>query len=438
MERGGAGGGGHRPIVLLPPPAISEFDQGLSEDIDNLIAGSSVGDDGGVIAPALTDTRATRAYSGKYWEIYDPKAGPGMKEPVPSRSLWDQILPTPPHLADALAKARSQTLYYDAVGPLKQPLRVAARMIVLPGRPNPAVFLAAEDRSPINRDIRQFDVTTAIALFLLGVGLVAAVVVQVRVGLVPLFDMGRDVGEVRRGRAQRLTRPYPKELSPLASELNALLDHNQEVVERQRTHVGNLAHALKTPISVILAEAETTPGPLSAIVARQAEAMRAHVEHHLRRARAAARLQGSGERTPVAPVLAELARTLERFYQDKGVLVEWEAPDDLAFPRRTAGPAGDRRQRVGETPANGAVNSPPSPPSRRGRRDRARRGGPSATCRRRPCAPRCAGSCLRSRTESPASDRRIRHRRNRRPTACARSTWCRGPRRRRRDDRTSR
>ena len=311
--------------------AISEFDQGLSEDIDNLIAGSSVGDDGGVIAPALTDTRATRAYSGKYWEIYDPKAGPGMKEPVPSRSLWDQILPTPPHLADALAKARSQTLYYDAVGPLKQPLRVAARMIVLPGRPNPAVFLAAEDRSPINRDIRQFDVTTAIALFLLGVGLVAAVVVQVRVGLVPLFDMGRDVGEVRRGRAQRLTRPYPKELAPLASELNALLDHNQEVVERQRTHVGNLAHALKTPISVILAEAETTPGPLSAIVARQAEAMRAHVEHHLRRARAAARLQGSGERTPVAPVLAELARTLERIYQDKGVLVEWEAPDDLAF-----------------------------------------------------------------------------------------------------------
>jgi signal transduction histidine kinase len=113
--------------------------------------------------------------------------------------------------------------------------------------------------------------------------------------------------------------------------MNALLDHNQEVVERQRTHVGNLAHALKTPISVMLAEAESHPGPLAEVVTRQAEAMRGHVEHHLRRARAAARLQGSGERTPVAPVLAELARTLERIYQEKGVLVEWEADAALAF-----------------------------------------------------------------------------------------------------------
>jgi signal transduction histidine kinase len=311
--------------------AITEFQQGLAEDLDNLIAGSSVGDDGGVIAPFLTDTRATRAYSGKYWEIYDPKGGAGMKEPVTSRSLWDQILPTPPNLQDDLGKARQQTFYYDGTGPLKQPLRIAARMIILPGRAGPVVFLAAEDRSPINRDIRQFDITTAISLFLLGIGLIAAVTIQVRVGLAPLFAMGREIADVRRGRAQRLTLGYPKELAPLAGELNALLDHNQEVVERQRTHVGNLAHALKTPISVLLAEAEATPGPLSSVVTRQAEAMRAHVEHHLRRARAAARLQGAGERTPVAPVLAELCRTLERIHQDKGVLLEWEAEDGLAF-----------------------------------------------------------------------------------------------------------
>jgi signal transduction histidine kinase len=311
--------------------AIAEFQQGLTEDIDSLIAGSSVGDDGGVIAPFLTDARATRAFSGKYWEIYDPKDGPGMAQPVPSRSLWDQLLPIPPHLAENLANAPNQTLYYNAVGPLKQSLRVAARMIILPGRKAPVVFLTAEDQGPLERDTRQFDLTTAIALLLLGAGLVAAVVIQVRVGLGPLFAMGRDIAAVRQGKAQRLARTYPKELAPLAGELNALLDHNQEVVERQRTHVGNLAHALKTPISVILAEAEAKPGPLADVVTRQAEAMRAHVEHHLRRARAAARLQGSGERTPLAPVLAELSRTLERIYQDKGVLVEWEAPDGLVF-----------------------------------------------------------------------------------------------------------
>jgi signal transduction histidine kinase len=76
---------------------------------------------------------------------------------------------------------------------------------------------------------------------------------------------------VRKGKAQRLTGDYPEELAPLGHELNALLDHNQEVVERQRTHVGNLAHALKTPISVLLSEAERSPGaPWPSVTARQA------------------------------------------------------------------------------------------------------------------------------------------------------------------------
>jgi signal transduction histidine kinase len=311
--------------------AYGEFERGLIEDIDSLLAGSTVGDDGGVIAPFLTDARATRAYSGKYWEVLDPAKGPGMKDPVASRSLWDQLLTVPPAVIDRLSKARNQTLFYDTVGPLKQPIHAAARMILLPGRPGPVVFVVAEDRSPIDRDIGKFEITTAVFLLILGAGLVAAVVIQVRVGLTPLFAMGREIADVRRGKAQRLTGRYPSELSPLASEMNALLDHNQEVVERQRTHVGNLAHALKTPISVMLAEAEGAPGPLADVVSRQAEAMKGHVEHHLRRARAAARLQGSGERTLVAPVLDELSRTLERIFQDKGVLIEWECDPALAF-----------------------------------------------------------------------------------------------------------
>jgi signal transduction histidine kinase len=120
-------------------------------------------------------------------------------------------------------------------------------------------------------------------------------------------------------------------LSSPARGLNALLDHNQEVVERQRTHVGNLAHALKTPVSVMISEAERHPGPLADVVTGQAQAMRDHVEHHLRRARAAARSQGAGERTPVAEVLEELTITLETIFRAKGVAIDWRAPDDLAF-----------------------------------------------------------------------------------------------------------
>jgi signal transduction histidine kinase len=157
------------------------------------------------------------------------------------------------------------------------------------------------------------------------------VALQVRVGLHPLFALSREVAAVRTGKSERVVGDYPAELEPLASELNALVAHNQDVVERQRTHVGNLAHALKTPLSVIAAEAEARPGPLADVVGRQAVVMRQQVDHHLRRARAAARPQGGGERTEVAPVLEELSLTLERIFRDKGVEVDWRAPDDLYF-----------------------------------------------------------------------------------------------------------
>jgi signal transduction histidine kinase len=159
------------------------------------------------------------------------------------------------------------------------------------------VFIAAEDRSPIDADADRFARITTLALVILGGGLIAAVVVQVRVGLLPLFRLRREVASVRRGKAEKLEGEYPEELEPLAVELNALLSHNQEVVERQRTHVGNLAHALKTPLSVMLTEAGQQPGSLAEVVERQAQTMREQVDHHLRRARAAARSQTSGERT---------------------------------------------------------------------------------------------------------------------------------------------
>jgi signal transduction histidine kinase len=193
------------------------------------------------------------------------------------------------------------------------------------------IVIAAEDRAPIDRDVRAFATTTAIAFALLGAGLIVAVVVQVRVGLSPLFRLGREVADVRRGKSERLGGAYPSELQPLTEELNALVAHNQETVERQRTHVGNLAHALKTPISVMMTEAAQRPGPLAEVVSRQADVMRQQVDHHLRRARAAARAQGPGERTPVAEVLDELARTLERIFRDKNLTIDWDASDDLWF-----------------------------------------------------------------------------------------------------------
>jgi signal transduction histidine kinase len=192
-------------------------------------------------------------------------------------------------------------------------------------------FIVGEDRTPIDADIRTFEVATGLSLVVLAAMLIAGVMLQVRVGLQPLFALRREVADVRTGKTDRVAGVYPAELEPLAHELNALVAHNQEVVERQRTHVGNLAHALKTPLTVVTAEAQARPGSLAEVVLRQAALMRQQVDHHLRRARAAARPQGGGERTAIAPVLEELSLTLERIFRDKQVEIDWRCDDDLYF-----------------------------------------------------------------------------------------------------------
>jgi len=317
---------------LFERAAESRVDQTLNDLYTNLVANSTV-QDGQVFAPLFTDERALRVYSGRYWEISE--FGPdGKVRPIgnqKSHSLFDAVLKTPPDLAQRLKARPGLPIRYNTIGPLNEPLRARAQQNFLPGRRAPVIFLAAEERSSIDRDVRRFVAATAASFIVLAAGLVAAIVLQVRVGLLPLFALQAEVAAVRRGKALQLEGHYPSELQPLAQELNALVAHSQQTVERQRTHVGNLAHALKTPISVMLTEAGQRPGPLAKVVERQAEAMRQQVDHHLRRARAAARAQGQGERTSVAEVLDELARTLQRIFRDKGIAIDWDAPEDLHF-----------------------------------------------------------------------------------------------------------
>ena len=317
--------------LLFQQAALRRFEQTLGVLVDNLIAGSTL-EGGGLVAPAFTDARALRVYSGLYWTIVEPAKSGGLKGGATSRSrsLWDAQLYPPENLLTRLRADPVKPIAFDTAGP--QPgerLRAVARIATIDGRE--AVFLAAEDRSPIDRDVRNFVAATALSFLVLGGGLILAVVAQVRVGLRPLFRLQGEIAAVRRGAAQRVAEVYPAELEPLAEELNALVAHNQETVERQRTHVGNLAHALKTPISVMTTEARQRPGPLADLVTRQADVMRLQVDHHLRRARAAARSQSLGGRTRVAEVLDELSRTLERIFRDKGITIDWDAPEDLWF-----------------------------------------------------------------------------------------------------------
>lgn len=308
--------------------ALRRVGADLNEMLDQVLLATEVRPEGVSTRP-LSDQATQNLFGGAYWQVAEPTGAGRLTLLTKSASLWDQTLNVPPELPGMLSGSPGETISFNAEGPDGRPLRVAATQKRVEGRD--VVFMAAVDRTTFEIDVRQFSTVTWIALVSLGVGLVLAVLLQVRIGLRPLFDLRTEIADVRKGKASRIERDYPLEIQPLAQQVNRLLDHNQEVVERQRTHVGNLAHALKTPLSVMLAEADGRDDPLAQVVRRQSQAMQAHVEHHLRRARAAARTLGLGERTPVPEVLDELAVTLERVFQSKGVEIDWRAPDDLGF-----------------------------------------------------------------------------------------------------------
>jgi signal transduction histidine kinase len=308
--------------------ALRRLSADLADMLDQVLLATEVSA-GGVTSRQLSDQSTLNLFGGAYWQVTEPVGEGRLRLLTKSASLWDQSLIVPPELPGMLAAAAGETISFNAAGPDGAPLRVAATQKRLSGRD--LVFMSAVDRTAVDADVRQFSTVAWTALALLGLGLVIAVFLQVQIGLRPLFALRNEIADVRKGKASRIAGDYPLEIAPLAQQVNRLLDHNQDVVERQRTHVGNLAHALKTPLSVMLAEAEGRGDQLAEVVRRQSEAMRGQVEHHLRRARAAARAQGLGERTPVAEVLDEMAVMLERVFQSKGVEIDWRAPDDLHF-----------------------------------------------------------------------------------------------------------
>jgi len=218
----------------------------------------------------------------------------------------------------------------STTGPDGEPLRIVSRNIRLPDGSRYLVSVGG-DTTEVRQDIVSFGTRVAATLFAMGAGLVLAIVLQVRLGLRPLGRMRDSLQAIRVGEKERLEGDFPREIAPLATELNALLDSHREVVERSRTHVGNLAHALKTPLSVILNEARQADGPFPRKVEEQASAMQTHIAHHLDRAQIAAQRRVIGVVTPVAPVVDSVVRAMRRLYEEKGVSVEVAAGDAFRF-----------------------------------------------------------------------------------------------------------
>ena len=280
------------------------FDEQLGYMLTGMIGSAEIGPDGEVffIRP-LGDQRFLEPNSGLYWQIHARG-----HEDFPSRSLWDRSLKVPQSHFDA------EPHVYDSDQFPGEPLRVMERSIILPGSDTQWMFTVAASREDLDDQIKTIRSILIYSFVALGFGLLLMAGLQTWYGLFPLRHVRRAIQKLRTTGAARVTEPLPQEVQPLVQELNALLAHTEKQAEEARTHAGNLAHALKTPLTVLTNAATARAPDLGDTVIREASVMRRQVDHHLARARAVGRRAAGMSRAEVWPSLEAVLRAVERLY----------------------------------------------------------------------------------------------------------------------------
>ena len=264
--------------------------------------------------------------SGWYWQV--TRLDRTKPEVTSSRSLWDRALP---HLEPQAVPEPDGARKAYVQGPEDQRVRLVERDVDL-GDDGRFLVAVGGDASELDDEIAAFNWAIATTFMVLAAVLLLTTLFQVRFGLAPLSRISRGLAAIRSGKAEKLEGSFPVEIEPLARETNALLESNREIVERARTHVGNLAHALKTPLSVMINEA-TARGedPLAGKVREQIGIMRDQVTRHLERARIAARVAVVGTITDVVPVVQAVARTVEKTQHDKELAIHLDIQGEPRF-----------------------------------------------------------------------------------------------------------
>lgn len=308
-------------VTLYRQASESAFDERLDVYVKAIIGDMAGGEPGEPTRPDnLGEPRFDLPVSGWYWTIVDEGKGSLV---FASLSLFGDTLDLP-------SLPASGEMTSVANGPDGEEIRIVQRRIAF-GDNEVYRIAVAGATNELREQTAEFAGQVALTLAVLGLGLVGAIFLQVRVGLRPLRDLRSSLANVRNGDAESVEEDLPKELAPLAIELNDLIRSNREIVERARTHVGNLAHALKTPLSVITNEARGSDGPFAAKMAEQAAIMRTQVEHHLERARMAAQRRVIGVSVEIEPAVARLARAMAKIHADRNLDIDVDAPKGLRF-----------------------------------------------------------------------------------------------------------
>ena len=314
-------GGGFALDRVLTNAVTNNFDSQMQYVLRSLLASAAVDPDGQVFfsRDAAADQRFIEPNSGLYWQVTAP--GMPVKDAFPSRSLWDR------RLAFGGSHDDRRVHIYDSDQFSDDKLRIVERDAQIPGSKVHWRFQVAQSRRDLDAQIAVLRRTLIRSFALLGLGLIVLVWLQTFYGLWPLRRVRDEIARMRAGQSNRISTAMPDEVAPMVEELNALIEHNERQAEEARRHAGNLAHALKTPLTVIMNAATAQADDLADTVIREARTMRRQVDHHLARARAVGRRGSAHSRAEVWPSLESVERAVGRLYRH--VRIDIAGPKDL-------------------------------------------------------------------------------------------------------------
>lgn len=222
---------------------------GLSDEMNRLVALVTADDAAVTLSQPMPDPRYLKPYGGIYWQINDPSAG----ALVWSRSVWDATLEIPGPLAPA--GKLLETTIVDPEGTTA--LAIVQQLDFETGSGTRLLYLiVAEDREALDQAIVKFRQDLFLGLSVLGAMLVGASWVQVAVGLSPLNAIRIGVGQINSGAHKQLAGRFPAEVMPLVTEVNTLLANQETSIGFARARAADLAHGLKTALTLLNVQAE--------------------------------------------------------------------------------------------------------------------------------------------------------------------------------------
>jgi signal transduction histidine kinase len=300
----------------------------LNSHLNQLVSSLARAGDGTLdVSAPPAEPRFLQPLSGLYWQVTEEGAGTVLR----SRSLWDATLSLPPD-----APATGEIHQHTISGPGGASLLALERRVVLPESLGGGMIRAvvALDRAEVHAAGLAFASDLIPSLALLAAALIAAAWIQVGVGLRPLDAIRQQLARVGSGAATRLGTAFPDEVRPLAAEVDHLLDAQDKAIARARARAADLAHGLKTPLTVLRADAEELRARGDTRLADEIETitagMRRHVERELVRARIGLRAR-SGSVQPVRPVVEQVIGVLRRTPQGQSLSWRIDATDGLTI-----------------------------------------------------------------------------------------------------------